>query len=61
MDPDRRIHAGMPGDPVARRIGSYEVIETLSDGMLFRGIPEHIRSDNRPELVAKQATGVGGL
>jgi putative transposase len=30
------------------------VIETLADVMLLRGIPEHIRSDNRPEFVAKQ-------
>ena len=31
---------------VARRLGSYEVIETLADVMVWRGIPEHIRSDN---------------
>ena len=31
---------------VARRLGRYEVIEALADVMLFRGIPEHIRSDN---------------
>jgi len=30
---------------VARRLGRYEVIETLADVMLFRGIPEYIRSD----------------
>jgi putative transposase len=29
---------------VARRLRSYEVIETLADVMLWRGIPEHIRS-----------------
>ena len=34
---------------VARRLGSYEVIETLADVMLWRGIPEHIRSDNGPD------------
>src|ERR1700693_5963377 len=38
---------------VARRLSSYEVIETLADVMLWRGIPEHIRSDNGPEFVAK--------
>ena len=38
---------------VARRLGSNEVIETLADVMLWRGIPEHIRSDNGPEFVAK--------
>ena len=39
---------------VARRLGSYEVIETLADVMVWRGIPEHIRSDNGPEFVAKE-------
>ena len=39
---------------VARRLNSRDVIETLSDVMLWRGIPEHIRSDNGPELVAQQ-------
>jgi transposase InsO family protein len=31
---------------VARRLGKYEVIEALADVMLYRGIPENIRSDN---------------
>jgi putative transposase len=39
---------------VARRLGSYEVIETLADVMLWRGIPENVRSDNGPEFVAKE-------
>ena len=39
---------------VARRLGSYEVIETLADVMLWRGIPEHIRSDNGPEFIAEE-------
>lgn len=39
---------------VARRLGRYEVIETLADVMLFRGTPENIRSDNGPEFVAKE-------
>jgi len=39
---------------VARRLGSYEVIETLAEVMLGRGIPEHIRSDNGPEFVATE-------
>jgi putative transposase len=38
---------------VARRLSSYEVIETLADVMVWQGIPEHIRSDNGPEFVAK--------
>ena len=40
--------------PVERRMGSRQVIETLADVMLWRGVPEHIRSDNGPEFVAKQ-------
>jgi len=39
---------------VARRLGSYEVIEMLADVMVWRGIPEHIRSDNGPEFVAQE-------
>jgi putative transposase len=39
---------------VARRLGSNEVIETLAEVMPWRGIPEHIRSDNGPEFVAKE-------
>ena len=39
---------------VARRLNSQNVIETLSEVMLWRGIPEHIRSDNGPEFVARQ-------
>ena len=39
---------------VERRMGSQEVIETLSDVMLWRGIPEHLRSDNGPEFIAQE-------
>lgn len=42
------------GIRVARRLGSYEVIETLADVMLLRGVPENIRSDNGPEFVAQE-------
>jgi transposase InsO family protein len=31
-----------------------EVIDTLADVMLGRGIPEHIRSDNGPEFIAHE-------
>ena len=31
---------------VARRLGRYELIETLADVLLFRGIPENIRSES---------------
>ena len=39
---------------VARRLNSYDLIETLADVMLVKGIPEYIRSDNGPEFVAKK-------
>ena len=39
---------------VERRLGSMQVIEVLADVMLVRGIPEHIRSDNGPEFIAKE-------
>jgi transposase InsO family protein len=45
---------GCPAIRVARRVSSYVVIETLADVMLWRGIPEKIRSDNRPEFVATE-------
>jgi hypothetical protein len=38
---------------VARRLNYHDVIDTLADAMLARGVPEHIRSDNRPEFVAQ--------
>ena len=38
---------------VARRINRFGVIETLADVMLMRGVPEHIRSDNGPEMTAR--------
>jgi putative transposase len=38
---------------VARRINSLGVLETMADVMVVRGIPEHIRSDNGPEMTAK--------
>ena len=40
--------------PVERRMGSRQVIQTLSEVMLWRGIPEHIRSDNGPEFIAQE-------
>ena len=38
---------------VARRMTSHDVLYALSDLFLEHGIPEHIRSDNGPEFVAK--------
>ena len=37
---------------MARRLNSYDLIETLADLMLLHGVPEHIRSDNGPEFIA---------
>lgn len=38
---------------VGRRFNGTDVIETLVDAMLERGIPMHIQSDNGPEMTAK--------
>jgi transposase InsO family protein len=38
---------------VDRRITSQDVIDQLFHLFVFRGIPEHIRSDNGPEFTAK--------
>jgi putative transposase len=36
-----------------RRWSSAKMIEALVDVMLMKGVPEHLRSDNGPEFVAK--------
>ena len=36
-----------------RRCSSAKVIEALADVMVLKGVPEHIRSDNGPEFVAR--------
>ncbi len=38
---------------VKRRITSQDVIDQLFQLIIFRGIPEHIRSDNGPEFTSK--------
>ena len=38
---------------VDRKIRSQDVIEELFNLFIFRGIPEHIRSDNGPEFTAR--------
>ncbi len=40
---------------VARRINNMGVIKTMADAMIAYGVPEHIRSDNGPEMTAKIA------
>ena len=42
-----------PAIRAQRSIRSWEVIETLAELMLTRGVPAHIRSDNGPEFTAK--------
>ena len=37
----------------ARSIRSADVIEVLAELMVFRGVPDHIRSDNGPEFTAR--------
>jgi len=38
----------------SRRIRSNDVIDILADVMIERGVPEYIRSDNGPEMVARK-------
>jgi len=38
---------------VARKITSQDVIDILFHLIIFRGVPEHLRSDNGPEFTAK--------
>src|SRR4051812_38359538 len=38
---------------VARRLKSIDVIDALSDLFILRGVPQHIRSDNGPEFLAR--------
>ena len=38
---------------IARKLKSTDVIDVLSDLFILRGVPEHVRSDNGPEFVAK--------
>jgi len=38
---------------IDRRLKAVDVIDTLSDLFILRGVPAHIRSDNGPEFIAK--------
>jgi putative transposase len=38
----------------ARRLGSQEVILLLAELFLHHGVPQHIRSDNGPEFIARK-------
>jgi len=37
---------------VSRKLNSLDVLETLADLFLIRGVPKYIRSDNGPEFIA---------
>lgn len=39
---------------VARKLGSEDVLERLTELFVRRGLPDHIRSDNGPEFTAKR-------
>lgn len=38
---------------VERKLKAVDVIDVLSDLFILRGVPEHIRSDNGPEFIAR--------
>ena len=38
---------------IDRKLKSVDVINVLTDLFILRGVPEHLRSDNGPEFVAK--------
>ena len=38
---------------INRKLRSTDVIDVLSDLFILRGVPDHIRSDNGPEFIAK--------
>ena len=42
---------------VERKLKSADVIDVLADQFILRGVPEHIRSDNGSEFVAKAVQG----
>ena len=49
------MEQGVPGDQSgAPRLRSNDVLATLTELMRERGVPEYIRSDNRPEFTAKR-------
>ena len=45
---------------VQRQLKAVDVIDVLSDLFILRGVPEHIRSDNGAEFVAKAVQDIKG-
>ena len=42
---------------IDRKLKGADIIDVLSDLFILRGVPEHIRSDNGPEFLAKAVQG----
>jgi putative transposase len=42
---------------VARKLSSSDVVDTLADLFIARGVPAHVRSDQGPEFVAEAVKG----
>ncbi len=51
--PDRRTHARKPARASGTPLVQCQVISALADAMVLKAVPEHLRSDNGPEFVAK--------
>ncbi len=53
-EPDRRIHAGVPADPCGATLEfGQRSSKHWPMSWCLKGVPEHLRSDNGPEFVAK--------
>lgn len=46
----------MAATGVNRKITSQDVIDGLFNLFIFRGIPEHVQSDNGPKVILTTAT-----
>ena len=56
LSADLALPNRLPGNGtirIDRKLRSTDVIDVLSDLFILRGVPDHIRSDNGPEFVAK--------
>ena len=53
VDHHRRVHPECLAIRARRSIRSTDVIDTLAELMMARGVPAHIRSDNGSEFTAR--------